>query len=211
MPFSLSPFRFRMALVLSMIAGPCAVPHAFAIEEPNFVVVEQAEEMELRDYRPYYIVSTPAGTEFESAGNRGFRTLFKYISGANAENEEIAMTAPVIQSRAVDGWSLAFVVPADYAPEAIPAPQGDGVQIEPVPGGLYAATRFSGGWSEARFMEHEAGLLAWIESAGLEVCGPARYARYDPPFKPPFLRRNEIIVPVARERCDEQPPAAPET
>jgi len=165
--------------------------------------------MELRDYRPYYIVATPAGTEFESAGNRGFRTLFRYISGANASNEEISMTAPVIQSRDSDGWSLAFVVPADYTPDAIPAPEAAGVHIEAVPGGLYAVTRFSGGWSESRFMEHEAELLANVEAGGLKVCGPTRYARYDPPFKPPFMRRNEIIVPVARERCDDPPPAAP--
>lgn len=209
MRFSLSISRFLAALV--PIAGLGTVPQALAIEEPSFVVVEQVDAMELREYRPYYIVSTPAGTEFESAGNQGFRTLFRYISGANASNEEISMTAPVIQSRAADGWSLAFVVPAGYAPDAIPAPQGPGVQIEAVPGGLYAATRFSGGWGESRFMEHEAELLAAIEAAGFAVCGPARYARYDPPFKPPFLRRNEIIVPVARERCSTAPAAAPAT
>lgn len=211
MRFSLSASRFPVALCVPLIAGVCAVPHALAIEEPSYAVVERADAMELRDYRPYYVVSTPAGTEFESAGNRGFRTLFRYISGANASGEDISMTAPVIQSRVSDGWSLAFVVPADYAPDAIPAPEGPGVQIEAVPGGLYAVNRFSGSWSETRFMEHEAELLDRVASAGLEVCGPARYARYDPPFKPPFLRRNEIIVPVARERCAAEPSAAPST
>lgn len=208
---SLSTSRIRIALLVPLVAGIGTTTPAHAIEEPAYAVVDQADGMELRDYRPYYIVTTPAGTEFESAGNRGFRTLFRYISGANASNEEISMTAPVIQSRDPDGWSLAFVVPADYAPDAIPAPEAAGVHIEAVPGGLYAVSRFSGSWSETRFMDRETDLLARVEAGGLKVCGPTRYARYDPPFKPPFMRRNEIIVPVARERCSAPSAETPAT
>jgi hypothetical protein len=37
----------------------------------------------------------------------------------------------------------------------------------------------------------------WIASQSLTVVGEPAWARYDPPFKPWFLRRNEILVPVA--------------
>jgi hypothetical protein len=190
-----------LALVATLFAVCATTPPALAIEEPAYEVVQQSDELELRDYAPYFIVSTPAGTVFEDAGSQGFRTLFRYISGANQSGEDMAMTAPVLQARGEEQWALAFVVPGSYAPDAIPVPQAEGVRIEQVPGGLYAAARFSGRWTEQRFMDQEVQLLARIESAGLQVCGPTRFARYDPPFKPAFMRRNEILIPVGKESC----------
>ena len=34
-------------------------------------------------------------------------------------------------------------------------------------------------------------------AAGLAPAGPPVYARYDPPWTPWFLRRNEVLVPLA--------------
>jgi hypothetical protein len=163
--------------------------------------VAQDGDFEIRRYAAYRIVTTSAGTDFDDAGNAGFRTLFRYISGANEGETDIAMTAPVLQARDESHWSLAFVVPAAYAPGSIPAPADPNVTIAEVPGGLYAALRFSGHWSEARFMEQESALRAHLAGTAFVVCGPTRYARYDPPFKPPFLRRNEILIPVSQHTC----------
>jgi hypothetical protein len=33
-----------------------------------------------------------------------------------------------------------------------------------------------------------------VKSAGLDAVGNPYYARFDPPWKPGFLRRNEAIV-----------------
>jgi hypothetical protein len=176
-------------------------PSAFAVEEPAFEVVVQEGNFEVRRYAAYRIVTTPGGTDFDAAGNAGFRTLFRYISGANDGETDIAMTAPVLQARDESHWSLAFVVPAAYAPGAIPMPADQNVTIAEIPGGLYAALRFSGRWSEARFMERESALRAHLSETAFVVCGPTRYARYDPPFKPPFLRRNEILIPVGKDAC----------
>lgn len=178
-------------------------PSAFAIEEPAFEVVAQDGNFEIRRYAAYRIVTTPAGADFDGAGNAGFRTLFRYISGANEGETEIAMTAPVLQERDESRWSLAFVVPAAYAPGSIPIPADPNVTITEVPGGLYAALRFSGRWSESRFMERESALRAHLSETAFVVCGPTRYARYDPPFKPPFLRRNEILIPVSEGTCPD--------
>jgi hypothetical protein len=192
-------------LAAAIIGFAAAATPVHALEEPGYEVVRNVGDVELRQYAPYHIVSTPAGTDFEAAGNAGFRTLFRYISGANVPGEDIAMTAPVIQAREAEQWSLAFVVPAGYAADAIPEPAAPGVRIERVPGGLYAATRFSGRWSEAHFTERESALLERIAAEGLEVCGPTRFARYDPPFKPPFMRRNEILIPVNCAAADPLP------
>jgi hypothetical protein len=60
-----------------------------------------------------------------------------------------------------------------------------------------AALRFSGTWGEDRFRDHESKLLAMLEKRGMEPAGKTVFARYDPPFKPWFLRRNEVLIPVA--------------
>ena len=59
-----------------------------------------------------------------------------------------------------------------------------------------AALRFSGTWGEERFRDHEKQLLAILEARGLEAAGGTIFARYDPPFKPWFLRRNEVLIPI---------------
>lgn len=201
----------RLAPLVVLLSLPLTTSTVLAIEQTTYELVSHSGDLELRRYPTYYIASTPAGTEFEETGSNGFRTLFRYISGANESGEEIAMTAPVIQARSEDQWALAFVVPASYSPDVIPAPQAPGVTIERVPGGLYAVTRFSGNWSEERFMEKESALLRLIETEGFEVCGPTRFARYDPPFKPPFLRRNEVLIPVDCAAADRLPDPAGST
>jgi hypothetical protein len=68
-----------------------------AIEEPSFRVLEQDGAFELREYAPYVVAETRVKSDFESAGNAAFQRLFRYISGQNVAQEEIAMTAPVTQ------------------------------------------------------------------------------------------------------------------
>jgi hypothetical protein len=58
------------------------------------------------------------------------------------------------------------------------------------------AVRFSGRWTDERFEEHEDLATRWCESRGYVVSGPAVRARYNPPFTPWFMRRNEILLPV---------------
>jgi hypothetical protein len=62
---------------------------------------------------------------------------------------------------------------------------------------MAAALRFSGRWSRSSYEKRTAQLLVAVATAGLEVVGPPRYARFDPPWTPWFLRRNEVVVPVA--------------
>jgi hypothetical protein len=66
-----------------------------------------------------------------------------------------------------------------------------------VPAETAAALRFSGRWSRQSYERHAADLLEALTAAGLRPAGPPRYARFDPPWTPWFLRRNEVVVPVA--------------
>ena len=95
---------------------------------------------------------------------------------------------------------MAFVLPAGLTAETAPVPADPEVKIRAVPGSLAAALRFSGSGSEAAFVRRNDGLQEALVLAGLTAVGPPRFARFDPPFKPWFLRRNEVVQDV-QEPC----------
>lgn len=185
-----------------------------AIEEPEYRVVKEYEDFELRRYAAFLIAATEVQGEFDAAGNRGFRILFDYISGNNeqaeaiamtapvgqrAKGEKIAMTAPVSQVKA-DGspnlYSISFVVPGEYTLETVPRPRDPRVRIQQVPSRLVAVRRYSGRWRIANYRENESFLLQAVANAGLQTVGEPEYARYNSPFRPWFMRRNEVMIEV---------------
>jgi hypothetical protein len=201
----------RTGLILAL-AGVAGFAHqARAIEEASYSVVRTEGPIEVRDYAAQILVETQVDGGFDQAGNRAFRRLFDYISGANtsrteismtapvtqeAGSEKIAMTAPVVQEGDRGAWRVAFLVPRQYSWETVPEPTDARVELRQVPARRMAAIRFSGTWGEARFRAHEEQLRDFVAVNGLEVLGDAVYARYDSPFKPWFLRRNEVLIPV---------------
>ena len=205
--------RIRSTLIASALG--CLVPAAaLAIEEPSFQVVGDHEDFELRHYEEVVLAETLVDADFEDAGNQAFRRLFAYISGKNRSqakidmtapvvqepaSEKIAMTAPVVQQSDERGWRVAFVVPSIYGWHDAPEPVDSEVSLRLVPERTVAVLRFSGSWDEDRWIDREARLREALSAEGLEPDGPAVYARYDPPFKPWFLRRNEIQIPVKSE------------
>ncbi|MEJ2402370.1 MAG: heme-binding protein, partial [Xanthomonadales bacterium] len=167
------------------------------------------EPIEIRAYAPMVVAETRVEGSLERAGSRAFRTLFKYIDGENRARQEIAMTAPVTQQRAPekiemtapvtqqragDGWAVRFVLPAGYTLETAPEPNDAAVSIREVPAHRAAVIRYSGTWSERRYREHLATLREWLDARGLEATGDPVWARYDAPYMPWFLRRNEILL-----------------
>lgn len=185
---------------------------AMAIEKADYVVIEAEGDFEIRLYAPQILAETTVDSSFDSAGNQAFRLLFNYISGANraqskiemtapvsqeASSRKIAMTSPVVQEGSDSTWNVAFLVPSSYSWETVPQPTDERVRLRQVSERTLAALRFSGTWGEDRFRDHESKLLAMLEKRGMEPAGETVFARYDPPFKPWFLRRNEVLIPVA--------------
>jgi hypothetical protein len=184
-------------------------------EQQPYEVVRRYPDFELRSYPPHTVAEVTVEGSFDAAGTRAFRTLFRYISGHNdssrsvamtapvvqaaARPEQVEMTAPVVQSEAPDGgYVVAFVLPAALTAETAPVPTDPRVRIRTVPEQLAAAVQFSGRWSERTYRHHLSHLEAAVESAGLRAVGPPRYARFNSPFTPWFLRRNEVVQGVAR-------------
>jgi hypothetical protein len=186
-----------------------------AIEEPGFRVLAQDGAFELREYSAYVVAETRVEASFTSAGNTAFQRLFRYINGNNTRQQTIAMTAPVTQSRGGKGekiamtapvsqvadgaaYRVAFTLPSTYTLATAPRPLDPAIEIREIPARLIACWRYSGRWTEANYRDSEQQLRATIKARGLEVRGEPILARYNPPFTPWFLRRNEVLIPVAR-------------
>jgi len=180
-------------------------------EEQKYTVESKFPKFEVRRYEACVFADVVVTGDFESAGNAGFRPLIGYISGNNQPNSKIAMTAPVVQepvskiamtSPAVQQSSgeeniISFVMPAGMTLEVLPIPTNSKVSLREVPEQLVAVSRFSGRWTQATYMKHVAELEKNIAESGLKSNGPPRFARFDPPWTPWFLRRNEIQIPIA--------------
>jgi len=193
-------------------------------EEAPYTVVEKQDAFEIRDYAPHVVAETVVEGEVEEAGNKAFNKLFRYISGANRTREKlamtapleprgekiamtapvsqepagqkIAMTAPVGQRRVGERWAVSFMMPASYGLETLPVPLDPQVTLRQVPARRMAALRYSGAWNKKGYLRHKEELESWIQERELAVLGEPAWARYDAPFIPWFMRRNEILIPV---------------
>jgi SOUL heme-binding protein len=194
---------------LAMMAMPL---RSHAIEEPDYEVMRQlGDQIELRQYAPRVVAEVLLQATADDAGSQAFPILAGYIFGKNkgerkfamtapvtqtAMPVKMAMTAPVTQSAAPGGMRVQFVLPKGVTLDSAPEPLDPRVQLRLVPAGQWAAIRYSGMWSRANDDEHLALLQAALEQAGVAMQGEPVLARYNAPFTPWFLRRNEIWLAV---------------
>lgn len=196
-----------LAAAAAAIVLVLSSPMAGAIEEPKYTVVRQYEGFEIREYIPYLVAEVIVPGPAEEAGNQGFRILAGYIFGKNKGERKISMTAPVAQAAApakIDmtapvtqaaangGYVVQFMMPSEYTLETLPEPLDPQVKLKEVAGGRFAVIRYSGTWSERNYTEHLKTLERGVEAAGLRTTGSPIYSRYNAPFVPWFMRRNEI-------------------
>jgi hypothetical protein len=169
-------------------------------ESPRYEVERRLGDVEVRRYEPYVVAETIVDGSLERAGNQGFRVLARYIFGGNetrsGDSTKIAMTTPVTQDRVGDAYRLRFMMPSEYDVDSLPRPTDGRVQIELVGAQRLGAIRYSGRWSGGAYHRHLARLVATLEQHGFEPVGEPIWARYDPPWRPWFLRRNEVLVAV---------------
>jgi len=105
---------------------------------------------------------------------------------------KLATTAPVIQNTAPGGYLVQFVLPRGVTLHAAPEPIDQRIVLRQVQPMRVAVIRYSGFWSDANYNSHLAQLEETLRKAGVKWSGEPVYSRYNPPFTPWFLRRNEI-------------------
>ncbi|MBU3579645.1 heme-binding protein [Polynucleobacter sp. 73C-SIWE] len=185
-----------------------------AIEEPKFSVLEKNPPFELRSYAPMILAEAQTEGDLDEASSQGFRLIAGYIFGQNQVSEKIAMTVPVaVEEQAPKSakiamtapvniesntgkWTVSFVMPSEYTMESLPKPLNPRVQLRQIPAVKRAVIVFTGFNSENKVAEKTLELEEWMRSKNLQAVGVPRFARYNPPWSIPFMRRNEIMIDV---------------
>jgi hypothetical protein len=174
-----------------------------AVETPAYEVLRHDGPCELRRYAGSLTASVHvSASDSGRAMNAGFNPLADYIFGNNRAADRIAMTAPVTAEQSEDDYVVSFTMPSGYSMDDLPRPNNPAVSIEPVDGHLAAVVRFGGSVSGTRAAKARDQLESWIAAQGLTAVGEPIVAQYDPPWKPGFARRNEIMIAVEPTRVD---------
>ena len=188
---------------------------AMAIEEPKYTVLEKTEPFELRLYSPMILAEVKVDGDLDEASNQGFRLIAAYIFGQNQVSQKISMTAPVaieeqniksakiamtapvnIESSASQ-WTVSFVMPSEYTLESLPKPLNSKVQLRQIPAIKRAVIQFSGFYNSQKVADKTLELEEWIKTRNLQAIGVPKFARYNPPWTLPFMRRNEVMLDIA--------------
>lgn len=199
------------ALVAMLFLSTIPMP-VRATEEPSYEVIREFSGIELRAYAAYtvaeVVVPGPAG----EAGRQAFPILAGYIFGKNKGERKFDMTAPVTQTAApvkmemttpvtqsvrADGFLVQFVLPKGVTVANAPEPLDSRIRLRDVSPYQVAVLRYSGFWSEANDNEHLLELQSALKASDLAWTGDPVFSKYDAPFKPWFLRRNEVWLRLA--------------
>lgn len=183
-----------MLLPVILVIG-CSASRA-GYETARYSVLSEAGEFEMRDYPPMMVATTPMKAANPNEDDGSFMRLFRYISKDNESETKIAMTTPVFLSDDDKGRRMSFVLPEKLAQDGAPVPKSERVALETVEGGRYAVYRYRGSWKPEATEAARKKLEKWAAAEGLTLAGDPEVAHYDPPFTPPFLRRNEVRVRV---------------
>lgn len=204
-----------MALSTLLLTGCSVFGVRSAYEQAVFVVVERlSDTVEVRRYAPQLVAETTvSASDRDSGRNAAFRLLFDYISGANRAQTKVAMTTPVETAEssqvlamttpveaapaASGGTTMRFFLPAEFTAETAPQPTDPRVRVMVVPERTLAVVRFSGSTGADNVNRHTRALMASLDGTSWRAVGEPTAMFYDPPWTLPFLRRNEVAIPVA--------------
>ena len=187
---------------------------AMAIEEPKYAVLEQSGPFEIRAYEPKIIAEVKVKGDMSEASSAGFRLIAAYIFGKNQSKEKIEMTAPVtvlpqaesptmgspvLINEGTNEWLVSFVMPSAFELNTLPTPVDEQVHLKKIPAENKAVITFSGFNTYSKVETKTSELKEWMASKHLTPIGPAQFARYNPPWTLPFLRRSEIMFDYRSE------------
>lgn len=196
-----------------------SIPEFFGVrvnEEPEFDLVEQLHNFEIRRYAPRWIAEvTGEEQDFDAFRENAFKRLANYIFGGNQDDKKLAMTAPVVMQLAPGAnelelrsvlpelgsrsWTMAFVLPSGLKQTEIPKPADSRIQVRRAPAQEFAVYSYSGNNTPEKIREAEERLSSWLkERPDLRGTGSFLVAQYDAPFVIPFLKRNELMIAIER-------------
>ncbi len=164
-------------------------------KEPDYIVIKDFDGFELRNYNSMNLAQIIINGSRKESISAGFKVLADYIFGNNLNKQKIAMTAPVQQQMLEkDVWQISFIIPSNHSYGSIPIPNNDNIEINSIGKKCYLVLKFSGSTNDENIKINEEILLEKIKDNGIIISGNAKYAFYNPPWIPSFMRKNEVMV-----------------
>jgi len=170
----------KITAILILVFGLTTMSQATEIAP--YEVIHQDGNFDVRHYERMVWVSAPMDEKGET--NSAFRSLFNYIYGDNNQKEQKLMS---------------FVMPFDYSLASTPIPDNADLTIEEVFDYRVASIRFSGRLTAKSIKSHREKLEQWMLDNNFKASGDAKVAGYNAPYVLPFLRRNEVLIPVSEK------------
>jgi hypothetical protein len=148
---------------------------------------------------------------YREAMSSGFRILAGYIFGGNTSKQSIAMTSPVTEQTSEsiamtapvsemmlsnNNHVISFVMPSEYKLSTLPTPNDKRIEIVEVKAHTTAVLRYSGYNNADKVEMMKEKLIEFLKRDGVVVAGIPRAAGYNPPWTPPFMNRNEILIDI---------------
>lgn len=185
-------------LVLVIVVGLAVVVVSFRsgnIETPQYKVVKIYGEVEIRLYPKMVVAKTAlSNASFDASGSNGFRTIAGYIFGGNANNQKIAMTAPVVMNLG-DSAAMYFVMPRQYSKLDLPKPNSGDVQILEESEKTLAVISYGGFSSDDKIALHTKELEKILTNNNVQTKGSFLYMGYNSPWDV-VDRKNEVAIEV---------------
>jgi len=201
------------AMGMSVILSSCSIFGISDTPEAKYIETTNKDPYSVRIYQPYVEAQvTVENSDYKKATNKGFRELFKYITGSNntdkqvsmtapvkvsQESTKIVMTAPVLMQNNDNLWVISFVLPSDMNIDNAPKPSSDNIKLVQKPQSRVAVITFSGTMTKNNIEKNTSMLEEWMKNNNLTKIGQPTAAGYNPPWTLPFFRRNEIQITVS--------------
>lgn len=157
-----------------------------AYEKLIFQVLKKDGIFEIRKYDAHMLMRV------DLKSNKGFSTLFNYISGDNSKRQKIQMTVPVITDVVAQDY-IAFTMPKAIR-ENYPSPNDPNINIVEIPEKTYLSMSYKGG--QRRAVKALEALRSYASDNQIDLLGAPVLLRYQPPFLPFFLKKNDLMIEI---------------
>jgi hypothetical protein len=169
------------------------------VKKVEYQVLRSVEKVEIRKYPKLLLATVSDQTDYDAFG-----ILFNYITGSNRKAQKIEMTAPVLTSEKIEMTApvissdnkMSFVMPAKFTLDNIPKPNNPQVMIEELPAAKLAVIRFKGYAKPKDVDKYEGELMKVLAQNNIKTEGEPVLMRYNSPFAPGFIRRNEVGIKI---------------
>lgn len=198
-------------LLSTIITSSCSVLGINTGETLNYKTISKSNEFEIREYSSYIVAQIELVNSNTDQSSDAFKILAGYIFGNKKSKNDISMTSPVIEQKSqkismtspvnelnIDGrYIMQFVMPTKYNLQNLPRPNNDNISLKKVESKTVAVIGYTWINSKSKKMLNEQKLIKWLqENKKYSVAGEVYYASYNPPWTIPFLRTNEVLVPI---------------